>query len=72
MGDDIFIDDVLKKTEHREKKSITIDEIIKRVCNLYGLTEKEITLGGKQRYLSEARGMIAYLVREVNGLALTI
>ena len=71
LGDDIFIDEVLKKTEHREKKSITIDEIIKRVCKLYGLTEKEITSGGKQRYLSEARGMIAYLVREVNGLALT-
>ena len=71
LGDDSFIEDVLKKTEHSEREPITIDEIIKRVGNLYGLTEKEITSGGKQRYTSEARGMIAYGVREVNGLSLT-
>jgi chromosomal replication initiation ATPase DnaA len=37
---------------------------------VYGLTEKEITAGGKQRCPSEARGMIAYLVREVSRLSL--
>ena len=36
-----------------------------------GLTEKEITAGGKQRYPSETQGMIAYLVREVSGMSLT-
>lgn len=72
LGDDTFIEKVLEKTEHREKEPITIDEIIKRVGKLYGLTEKEIAVGGKQRYLSEARGMIAYGVREINGLSITV
>ncbi|HBR18277.1 MAG TPA: transposase [Deltaproteobacteria bacterium] len=70
LGDDTFIDKVLRNIEQREKKSATIDAIITEVGNLYGLTEKEIVSGGKQRYPSEARGLIAYIVREINGLSL--
>ena len=71
LGDDTFVDRVYTEADQGEKKVVTLDEIIKRVGNLYGLTEEEITAGGKQRYPSEARGMIAYLVREVSGLTLS-
>ena len=70
LGDDTFIDKVLKDVEQREKEPATIDAIIKEVGRLYGLTEKEIVSGGKQRYPSEARGLISYIVRETKGLSL--
>lgn len=71
LGDDIFVDRVYTESDQEEKKSVTFDEIIEKVCKVYGLTEEEITAVGKQRYPSEARGMIAYLVREKCGLSLT-
>jgi len=70
LGDDIFVENVLNRTGHRENKSVTINEIIEGVGKLYGLTEAEIVSGGKQRHTSEARGLIAYIVSEINGLSL--
>ncbi len=71
LGDDTFIARVTKGTEKLKKKPVSMDQIIEHVCKLYGLTEKEIVFGGKKRYPSEARGMIAYVVRECAGLSLT-
>ena len=71
LGDDTFVDRVYTESDQREKKAVTLDEIIDRVGKVYGLTEEEMVSGGKQRYPSEARGMIAYLVREGSGLSLT-
>ena len=66
-----FVERVYTESEQGEKKAVTLDDIIERVGNLYGLTEEEITGGGKRRYPSEARGMIAFVVREESGLSLT-
>jgi len=71
LGDDRFVEKVYEKSEDGEKESVTVDEIIERVGKVYGLTEEEMISGGKQRNPSEARGMIAYLVREVRGMSLT-
>ena len=71
LGDDTFIERVYSESEDGEKKSVTIDGIIESVGKVYGLTEEEMVSGGKYRYPSEGRGMIAYLVREVSGLSLT-
>jgi len=71
LGDDTFVEMVYEKSDDGEKKSVTLDDIIERVGKVYGLTEEEMVSGGKQRYPSEARGMIAYLVREVRGMSLT-
>jgi REP element-mobilizing transposase RayT len=71
LGDDTFVERVYTESDQGEEKAVTLDEIIDRVCNLYGLTEEEIAAGGKQRYPSEARGVIAYLVREVRGMSVT-
>jgi putative transposase len=70
LGDDTFVDRVYMETEQTERKTVPLDDIIERVGNLYGLTEEEIISGGKRRYPSEARGLIAYLVREVVGMSL--
>ncbi len=71
LGDDIFIEEALEKAEQAERKPASIDAVVDKVVKFYGLTEEEIISGGKQRYASEARGMIACLVREINGLSLT-
>ena len=71
LGGDSFIEEALEKAEQAERKAVTIDEVIEKVGKLYGLSEKEIAAGGKQRHRAEARGMIAFLVREINGLSLT-
>ena len=71
LGDDTFIERVYSESEDGEKKSVTLDEIIESVGKVYGLTEEEMVSGGKCRNPSEARGMIAYLVREVSGMSLT-
>jgi hypothetical protein len=71
LGDDTFVERVYEKSEDGKKKSVTLDEIIERVGKVYGLAEAEMVSGGKCRHPSEARGMIAYLVREVRGMSLT-
>jgi hypothetical protein len=71
LGDDSFVERAYEKSEQCEDKSETLDEIIERVGKEYGLTEAEIVAVGRRRYPAEARGMIAYLVREAAGLSLT-
>ena len=71
LGDDRFVEEVLKRTDQDDNKSVSLNEVIDRVGKLYDLTEQEIISGGKQRCPAEARGLIAYLVRESRGLSLT-
>jgi REP element-mobilizing transposase RayT len=71
LGDDSFVERAHEKSELSEEKSETLDEIIERVGKEYGLTEEEMSARGRQRHPAEARGMIAYLVREATGLSLT-
>jgi REP element-mobilizing transposase RayT len=71
LGDDSFVERAYEKAEQREEKAETLDEIIERVGKEYSLTEAEMVAAGRQRYPAEARGMIAYLVREAAGLSLT-
>jgi putative transposase len=66
LGDDA----VYMKTKQTERKTVPLEDIIASVGNLYGLTKEEIIFGGKRRYPSQARGLIAYLVREVVGMSL--
>jgi hypothetical protein len=71
LGDDSFVERAYEKSELSEDKSETLDEIIERVGKEYGLTEEEMSARGRQRHPAEARGMIAYLVREATGLSMT-
>jgi len=71
LGDDSFVEGVYEKSEQRKERAETLDEIIETVGKEYGLTEEEMSATGRQRVRAEARGMIAYLVRETTGLSLT-
>ena len=64
LGDDLFIDRVLEKEEKRSRHRVSLDRIIKEVCQSFSLKEGDFLVLGRDRRLSKARGMAAWLVLE--------
>jgi putative transposase len=64
LGDDRFIDRVLEKEEKRSRRRVSLDRIIQEVCQSFSLKEGEFLVSGRDRTLSRARGMAAWLVME--------
>lgn len=71
LGDEPFIDRVLRRGKSRIECPATIEQIIKRVCDHYGLEGGELSAAGKSRVASGVRGMVAWLVLESGRLTLT-
>jgi len=65
LGDESFIDRVLGKKEAAPKPKVKLEQVIKEVCRHYSLKEGDLGAGGKDRRLSEARGMAAWLIMEL-------
>ena len=65
LGDDRFIDRVLGPKRSMPKSKIGLEGIWKDVCKCYSVDENEWRRMGKERRLSEARGMAAWLVLEL-------
>jgi len=55
---------VLEQAEGRPARQIDLDEILAAVCREYKIDEKDLASPGKNRSLSEARGMAAWLILE--------
>ena len=64
LGDDHFIDRVLDREERRSKHRVSLDKIIREVCKSFSVKEEDFLVSGKDRSLSKARGMAAWLVME--------
>lgn len=64
LGDDTFIDKVLVHAETRPKRAASLAQILENVCREYAVEQKDLSTPGKYRYLSEARGMAAWLLLE--------
>lgn len=71
LGDDRFIDRVLRQAEERERTRLTVDALIGSVCTLYELTEAELAAPGKAQPAAAARALIALVVRNSKQLSLT-
>ena len=71
LGDDRFVEEVLKVMRQEIVHKVSIEEVLKTVCNLYGLDVQEVVEIGKGRGSSEARAMICWLVRQHRHLSLT-
>jgi putative transposase len=65
LGDEDFIDRVLGERSIREKTRPSLDRIIVEICKHFHLNEKDFFVFGKDRKLSEARGMAGWLVMEL-------
>jgi chromosomal replication initiation ATPase DnaA len=64
LGEDSFVGRVLLECEGNAVRPCTVEEIMAAVCREYGVEPQELATGGKYRVLSEARGMIAWLILE--------
>ncbi len=64
LGDDQFIDRVLEKEEKKPKHRVGLEKILQEVSKSFSLEEGEMLVLGKNRRLSKARGMAAWLVTE--------
>jgi putative transposase len=70
LGDDHFVDTVLEKISDKRLR-ITIMDILKAVCGLYGCTFEALRAPGKARPFTEARAVASLLVQELPYLSLT-
>ena len=76
LGNKRFIDSVYqraakKKDQASKFQKITLARVVADVCGEYGIKEKELSAAGKNRTGSQARAIVAYLVRELPHLTLT-
>ena len=65
LGDDTFIDRVLGQKEVIPRRKGSLERVLKEVCKGYSVKKEDLGLLGKDRRLSEARGMAAWLVMEL-------
>jgi putative transposase len=65
LGDDTFIERVLDEKEKKQRHRASLDKIMVEVCRDFLLEEKDFSVLGKDRSLSEARGIAAWLVLEL-------
>ena len=64
LGNDQFIDRVLKKEEKRSRRRVNFDRIIEQVCKSFALEEGTLLVSGRDHTVSKARGMAAWIVLE--------
>jgi hypothetical protein len=65
LGDDDFIDRVLGQKTTRLKPKASVERIVLEICRYFHLEERDFFAAGKDRKLSEARGMATWLVLEL-------
>jgi len=70
LGDDQFVEEVLKAAESKHEHLISMEKIIITVCNGFNVNKKELTLLSRNRGLSKIRTIIGYLVSEYGNCTL--
>ena len=65
LGDDTFVVRVLGQKEAMQTSKATLDGVIKEVCRHYSVMERNLEGSSRDRRLSEARGMAAWLILEL-------
>ena len=65
LGDDTFIGRVLDEKQMKQRQKVSLDKIMVEVCRYFSLKEKDLGVVGKDRRLSEVRGIAAWLVLEL-------
>lgn len=65
LGDDTFIGRVLDEKQMKQRQKVSLDKIMVEVCRYFSLKEKDLGGVGKDRRLSEVRGIVAWLVLEL-------
>jgi len=71
FGNDTFIEKVLGRAERNVRRILTLEELIDHVCRRYEIDKSALKEPGKDRRMSEVRGMIAWFLLETGCGTLT-
>jgi len=71
LGEDEFMEKVLKQLDSKPMKPPSLRKIIVAVCSVCKVNEKELSKPGRQRILAEARGIIAWFAMQKKSATLT-
>lgn len=69
LGDENFAEKVLHKKLIMKK--VSLQEIVQKVCKHFSVQEKELKRIGRQRKMSECRGVIGWLAKHLEAISLT-
>lgn len=70
FGDMEFVEETLHRTQLKQKKKIELADLIAKICEMNGLTERELCAAGKYIRHSQARALLALVVRETDCFSL--
>lgn len=70
LGDDRFAEEAMARAGRRESRPVALKEVIEVVCAEVGVSEQELAAPGKRRPASQARALLAWLVRQLPELSL--
>jgi REP element-mobilizing transposase RayT len=71
LGDDLFAEEALAKTEENFQKQPSLEQILQAVCSEYEIKPATLAEPGKHRENAEARALAALLVLNTDNLTLT-
>ena len=71
LGEENFVEEVFLRAKHERQKTPAMGEVVRKICEYYGVKEAELSAGGKSHRASAVRGVIAWLVLETGKLTLT-
>jgi REP element-mobilizing transposase RayT len=71
LGEDHFVEEVLRQAENQPLKKPSVEEILEHVASFYQLSVDELAAPGQDRRKSEARSLAAWAVREWSDGTLT-
>ena len=70
LGSQEFVEDVLDAVLSIPQPKIELIALVTRVCEMHYLTREQLCMPGKQPKYSEARALLALIVREIDHLSL--
>lgn len=71
LGDDRFIERVLRRQGRATPRGISVKDVIEAVSRSYRLDEATLQRSGRRRRPAEARAMVGWLIRDLPGVSLT-
>jgi len=71
LGDDTFVDEAFFKADQIRQRTFSLNDVVTTVCLRYGISENQLKARGKTRPYTEARAVLALLVKENAHLSLT-
>ena len=70
LGTDRFIEESLVKAAQNPSNKVTLSQILSAICNEYSIKLEDLQSNSRQRKLTEARAVVALIVRELPHLPL--